>query len=333
MSIRRLRLFLDANILHGAAIRDFLLRLAEAGLIEVYWSEPVLEETRRSLERRGLPAEKVDRLVSTLRTAFPHSEVQNFEALVSEMDCPDPDDRHVLAAAVDAEADFLVTQNVGDFPSDTWERHDVTVITGDEAAAFFVQAYPETAVEVGRAQIADLVNPPSSEDDFLRAVARTAPRFAIALGTVFGLEAWAKLQADVDDATAERSPQDAVGSLLAVLSDGSDDEIWERLHPEYQAAALTGGGRRNAIQSLRHHLADVTAEGWGFGSAKRIHAPDTELVKLVRLDETGPIVHSPTLVQHAHLFRMIHVDGAWLLAGLDEPEPSLQPDPSPPPVP
>jgi hypothetical protein len=178
--------------------------------------------------------------------------------------------------------------------------------------------------------------PPSHRDTETpsrRAVARTAPRFAIALGTAFGLDAWAKLQSDVDDATAQRSPQEAVGSFLAVLREGSDDEVWERLHPEFQATALSGGGRRSAVQALRHGLADVISEGWGFGSAKRILAPDTELVKLVRLDETGPIVHTPTLVQHAHLFRMIHLDGAWLLAGLDEPDPALLPDPEPPTTP
>lgn len=64
-----------------------------------------------TLERRGLPAEKVDRLVTALRTAFPQGEVHGFEELISEMDCPDPDDRHVLAAVVAAEADFLVTDN------------------------------------------------------------------------------------------------------------------------------------------------------------------------------------------------------------------------------
>jgi Predicted nucleic acid-binding protein, contains PIN domain len=331
VSVRRVRLFLDANILHAAAVRDFVLRLAEAGVVDVRWSGPVLEETRRSLESRGFPADKVDHLINALRTAFPEAEVHDFEDRIAEMNCPDPDDRHVLAAAVAGQVDFLVTDNTDDFPADTGERYDVAVMTGDDVAAFFVRAYPEAAARVGRTQIADLANPPSTENEFLQRVAKTAPRFAIALGAALGIDSWAQLQSDADDASAKGSPHEAVRLLLVDLREGSDDEVWARLHPELQAAALaaTSGRRHAAVQHLRDHLAEIAPESWGFGRAKRILAPDTELVKLLRLDEAGPIVHAPTLVQHAHLFRMIHLEGAWLLAGLDEPDPGLQPETEP----
>jgi hypothetical protein len=55
VSIRRLRLFLDANILHAAAVRDFLLRLAEAGLVDVRWSSPVPEEPDDPSNAAGSP--------------------------------------------------------------------------------------------------------------------------------------------------------------------------------------------------------------------------------------------------------------------------------------
>ena len=67
MNLRRLRVFLDANILHRAAIRDFILRVAEAGAIDVRWSGRVLEETRGLLESRGFEPDKVDRLIRALR--------------------------------------------------------------------------------------------------------------------------------------------------------------------------------------------------------------------------------------------------------------------------
>jgi predicted nucleic acid-binding protein len=192
VSVRRLRLFLDANVLHAAAVRDFLLRLGEAGVVDVRWSGAVLDETRRSLEGRGFPAHKVDRLIDALRTAFPEAEVHDFEELIPEMDCSDRNDRHVLAAAVAGEADFLVTDNTDDFPIDTGERYDVAIMTGDEVAASLVRADPQMAARVGRAQIADLTNPPSTENEFLERLARTAPRFAIALGAAFGIESWAE---------------------------------------------------------------------------------------------------------------------------------------------
>jgi hypothetical protein len=104
------------------------------------------------------------------------------------MDCPDPDDRHVLAAAVTAEADYLVTDNTDDFPAETGERYDVAVITGDEVAASLARADPKAAARVGRAQIADLSKPPATENEFLERLARTAPQLAIALRAAFGIE-------------------------------------------------------------------------------------------------------------------------------------------------
>lgn len=192
MNLRRLRVFLDANILHRAAIRDFILRVAEAGAIDVRWSSSVLDETRRSLENRGYEPHKVDRLIRALRTAFPDAEVEDFEHLIPEMDCSDPDDRHVLAAAIAGEADILVSDNSGDFPAGTSGLHALALMTGDGAAAFLVRLDPGRAARIARAQIADLVDPPSSEDEFLQKIAKQAPEFATALGSALGNVNWAK---------------------------------------------------------------------------------------------------------------------------------------------
>lgn len=186
MNPRRLRVFLDANILHRAAIRDFILRAAEAGAIDVRWSGGVLDETRRSLESRGYEPNKVDRLIRALRTAFPDAEVADFEHLIPKMQCSDPDDRHVLAAAIVGEADILVSDNSGDFPAETTSLHDLALMTGDEAAAYLVRLDPGRAARIVRAQIGDLLQPPSSEDEFLRRVAKQAPEFASALGSALG---------------------------------------------------------------------------------------------------------------------------------------------------
>lgn len=192
MNPRRLRVFLDANILHRATIRDFILRVAEAGVIDVRWSGLVLDETRRSLESRGYDPNKVDRLIQALRTAFPDAEVENFEHLIPEMQCSDPDDRHVLAAAITGEAEILVSDNSGDFLAETSSLHDLGLMTGDEAAAYLVRLDPGRAARIARAQIADLLDPPSSEDEFLRRVAKQAPEFASALGSALGKVSWTK---------------------------------------------------------------------------------------------------------------------------------------------
>lgn len=92
--MRLTRVLLDANVLVDAQLRDLFLRLAEAGLIEVYWSAEIMHELRGALtQARGLDETKVDRLILALDSAFPDASVQAPE-LPSIPELPDPDDRH-----------------------------------------------------------------------------------------------------------------------------------------------------------------------------------------------------------------------------------------------
>ena len=44
---------LDAAVLFSAPIRDTLLRVAEAGLYRLFWTEEILEEVRRNLVKNN----------------------------------------------------------------------------------------------------------------------------------------------------------------------------------------------------------------------------------------------------------------------------------------
>lgn len=70
--MRRLRVLLDANVLVDAQVRDLFCRLAEAELIDLRWTSPILAEMRRALEEDlRLDVSATDRLLAALQRASP----------------------------------------------------------------------------------------------------------------------------------------------------------------------------------------------------------------------------------------------------------------------
>ena len=109
---------LDANVLYPARLRDLFLRLAIAGHYRALWTERILDECFNNLlaDRPDIPAEHLHRTRRLMTVAVPDAVVDDYDHLIDDLDLPDPDDRHVLAAAVTAGADLVVTANLADFP-------------------------------------------------------------------------------------------------------------------------------------------------------------------------------------------------------------------------
>ncbi len=109
---------LDANVLYPAPLRDILLRLASADLYQPKWTELIQEEWVGNLllNREDLDREKLERTKQAMNSAFPDANIEGYETLITALSLPDPDDRHVLAAAIEAGAHVIVTFNLKDFP-------------------------------------------------------------------------------------------------------------------------------------------------------------------------------------------------------------------------
>lgn len=118
--------FLDTSVLWPSLQRDFLLSLAIEGMYRPVWSAAILEELEyhetAKLIGRGEAtdeaAQRALRLVTQMRAAFEDAEVQGWEALEGTYGLPDPDDEHVVAAAVVAGAGAIITHNLRHFPPD-----------------------------------------------------------------------------------------------------------------------------------------------------------------------------------------------------------------------
>src|SRR5450759_1201889 len=94
----------DANVLYPSTLRDVLIRLAQTGLVQAKWTETILDETR------------LQRTRNLMNLAVRDAVVTGYEPLIGSLNLPDLDDRHVLAAAIRARAQIIVTFNLRDFP-------------------------------------------------------------------------------------------------------------------------------------------------------------------------------------------------------------------------
>ena len=172
------RVLLDANVLFPFTLRDTLLRAAAAGLFQLYWSDEILEETRRNLvEAKVTSADQAARLVATMKRAFPEANVTGYEALVGAMK-NDEKDRHVAAAAVKAGAQVIVTNNLKDFRE---LPEGIEAQSADHFLGNLFDLDPDAMVEIVKEQAVALKRPPRSFDEIVNGLEKLVPSFAQAV--------------------------------------------------------------------------------------------------------------------------------------------------------
>ena len=167
----------DACALYSITMADLLTSLGEAGLFHPRWTAEIHEEWIRSvIENRGpsgtLTREKLEARRDAMIEAVEGSLVEDYEDLIPTLTLPDADDRHVLAAAIKAEADLIVTINLKDFPQQTLSAWNLTAIHPDDFTTDLLRADQEAVVAVVREMRARRKRPPISAEDFLAQLER-----------------------------------------------------------------------------------------------------------------------------------------------------------------
>jgi predicted nucleic acid-binding protein len=124
---------LDSCVLYPARLRDLLLTLAAAGFFRPIWSEMIHEEWIGNVlaNRSDLTRAQLEAARSAMERAFPASSISGFEGLIPTLILPDPDDRHVLAAALHARAELIITVNLKDFPAAALRPHSIVAAHPD----------------------------------------------------------------------------------------------------------------------------------------------------------------------------------------------------------
>lgn len=167
-------------MLYPFLLRDTLLSLAEANLYEVRWSERILDEVERNLVAdERITTDQASRLRAVMAEHFegaavPQAKVDALEPTMTN----DPKDRHVLAAAVVARADDVVTLNLRDFPARACRAVDIEPRHPDDFLSDLYRRDPRTVYATIQGQAQRFSRPPIEFDELLDRLAVTTPQFA-----------------------------------------------------------------------------------------------------------------------------------------------------------
>ena len=139
------------------------------GLFRARWSAMIHDEWTRSVlrVRPELTAVQLSRTRQLMDSHVLDALVTGFEPLIDALDLPDPDDRHVLAAAIRCGADAIVTYNLKDFPEHALSTYGIEAIHPDSFIVSQLDLAPSVVLTAVKQTRARLKNPPRSPDEFL----------------------------------------------------------------------------------------------------------------------------------------------------------------------
>lgn len=168
------RVLLDANVLYPTVMREILLAAAAEGLFRPLWSERILEEWARAAARLGPEGEAVARgEIAALAARWPQAVVRAAPELERRLRLPDPDDVHVLAAAVAGSADAILTMNARDFPRGLLAEEGLLRLDPDGFLTGLAECAPEAMARIVAASVAE-ASRLSGEDWTVRSLLRKA---------------------------------------------------------------------------------------------------------------------------------------------------------------
>jgi predicted nucleic acid-binding protein len=154
---------IDTNVIYPIEIRDLLFWFAFYDLFTIKWSKDVFREWESVMRRKGIAEMEISNRIQRANDAFPDALVNNYEELINHLKLPDPDDRHVLAAAIKTNANLIVTNNLKDFPDAYLTKFGLKAIGADDFLTDLIDVNPTEAIYAFRQLVLNRTNPAMDE--------------------------------------------------------------------------------------------------------------------------------------------------------------------------
>lgn len=164
----------DANVLYPSTLRSLLLYLALSGLFRARWSEHIHHEWMRNLlaNQPHLQPEQLERTRHLMDAHAPGCLVSGYEPLINNLVLPDPNDRHVLAAAIVAQAGVIVTFNLSDFPIDATRPYGIEAQHPDIFIQHLIDLKPQAVLAAAREHRQSLQKPAMTAEHYIVSLER-----------------------------------------------------------------------------------------------------------------------------------------------------------------
>jgi len=168
----RLTVVYDACVLYPAPLRDFLMWLALEDLFRAKWTNEIHDEWIRAVLRDRPELEpQLARTKELMNANVRDCVVSGYEELIPGISLPDPDDRHVLAAAIKASSHAIVTFNLKDFPESSLSQYGIEAIHPDAFVMCQMELEKNAVLRAAKRHRASLKRPPKSVDEYLSTLA------------------------------------------------------------------------------------------------------------------------------------------------------------------
>jgi len=160
------------------------MQLAMLDLFRAHWTADIHAEWMRNVaaDRPDIDPAQLERTRELMDAHVRDCLVEGYENLIPSIELPDEDDRHVLAAAIVAGADVIVTYNLKDFPSDTLNPYGIEAQHPDEFVAHLIDIAPTQVCAAVATIRARLQRPPRTAIEYIDILERQRlPQTAAAL--------------------------------------------------------------------------------------------------------------------------------------------------------